>query len=194
MFKLYALVDDNKPTIEGKLHCLMYSLLYPAVLGTMLVACAFASQAEHFEFDYIFYFAVFLGFYFSSQHVENALSDKYSVFNFILDVIEIILICGLFLLLNFYEFKGSVVNSPETGWRWFYLLLIVTFVMPLLARAIEHNCNIFIPNKGKGQSILSIMAVCISIFGVFCNTCFGILIGLSFLLFLYFCLIVRKET
>lgn len=152
---------------EEKLHVLMYTLLYPAVLGTMIVGLVFAFTESLIGFEYRSYVAIFLIIYFSSQHVENA-EDKasYSWPKFGMDVLEIIFIFGLFLLLGVYKFTYAISTCTESYSEWcvFYACLAFTFLIPVVTRWIEKKAicgprGIFEKNNGMGQSILSIIAV-----------------------------------
>ncbi len=175
-----------KATTKEKLHSLMYSLLYPAVLGTMIVGSVFASAKECFEFDYRFSFAIFLIFYFSSQHIENASeSEDYSSEKFILDFIETCIIFALFLLLDIYDFRYSVVNVPEGGWNWFYSLLIITFLIPIITRARDMDSPDIQKIFDIGQSKLSLSACGISVLGLFFHESALIIIALTVVLFFY---------
>lgn len=172
---------------EKKLHTLMYTLLYPAVLGTMIVGLVFALEESRIVFGYGLFFAIFLIFYFSSQHVENASDqDSYLVSKFIFDIFEVACIFGLFLLLNVYKFKYSIENNLS-AWNWFYLLLIVAILIPVFSRKKEKGA-FFEKKDGKGQSILSIIAALITASGFICNNNFLILAGLTvvFLMYLIF--------
>ena len=170
-----------------KLHTLMYTLLYPAVLGTMIVGLVFSFTEKRIDFGYSFFFAVFLVLYFSSQHVENATYEgSYSIPRFFLDIIEAASIFGLFLLLDVYKFSYSVSNgcTGQDAWKWFYGVLIVAFLIPVLSRAIEIKC-IFEAGNGRGQSILSISASLITCYGFIDNESTLILTGLSIIFIAY---------
>ena len=85
-----------------KLHSVTYSLLYPAVLGSMLMAILYNVTLDSFLCDPLGYvFALFLAVYFSSQHVQNEVD--YAGFTpsmFVFDLVEIVLFFGAFGMLG----------------------------------------------------------------------------------------------
>ena len=97
----------------------MYTLIYPAILGTMIVGLVFSITENRINFGFVLGFAIFLAFYFSSQHVENAeyiipdadKSDTYPLSRFILDVVEASSIFLLFLLLGVFDNNYSVASG-----------------------------------------------------------------------------------
>ena len=171
----------------NKLHILMYTLLYPAVLGTMVVGLVFSfTERGGLEGENLA-FAVFLLFYFGSQHVENADDiESYSIQKFFLDFIEIIFIFGLFLLLQVYSFEYSekILGFDVKRWPLFYICLAITFLIPVITRRFALG-EIFKPGEGKGQSILSISAFIISLSALCGLNNFAVVSILSVILIIY---------
>ncbi len=155
---------------EKKFHRFMYTLLYPAVLGTMLVGVVFSVTEDRLSFDNQFFWAVFLVFYFSSQHVENVdKENSYKAIIFIFDIIEVLCLMGLFLLLNVYKFPYSVNSNLGCTWDLFFCLLVTAFLIPIISRYLDKR-EIFKSGDGRGQTIHSVIAVLITVSGFFLYT------------------------
>ncbi len=150
---------------EKKFHRFMYTLLYPAVLGTMLVGVVFSVTEGRLSFGNEFFWAVFLVCYFSSQHVENVSGEnKYKTIIFIFDVLEVLCVMGLFLLLNVYNFPFSVESCFEYAWNLFFGLLVVAFLIPVISRYADKN-EIFKKGEGKEQTIHSFIIIFFTLLG-----------------------------
>ncbi len=160
-----SMVRKAEPATENerKLHSFMYSLLYPAVLGTMIVGVVLGITNDKLKIEYEFFYSIFLIFYFSTQHVENIRSeDSYKTSMFVLDFVEVCLIMWLFLLLNIYDYSGSVIKEGTNAWKCFYFSLIGAFLVPVVSRYLNMG-SIFIRKHGRGQSIHSVIAIFITI-------------------------------
>ena len=155
--------SDSSTENEKKAHSLMYSLLYPAALGTMIVGVVLGVAEGKIKIEYEFYCAIFLVFYFSSQHVENVRSENsYKASMFWLDVVEVGLILWLFVLLNIYEYRGSVIHDPSNSWKYYYWGLIAVFVIPVVSRWWNNGCRCM-RASGLSQTIHSIIAVVVTL-------------------------------
>ncbi len=165
-------MNNKGSSTEKKLHQFMFTLLYPAVLGTMVVGVIFSVTEGRLTSDGKFFWpaflwAVFLICYFSSQHVENSNGESsYKKMMFLFDVIEVALIMTLFLLLNIYDFPYSVVSGCTSAWSWFFILLIIAFLVPVASRKSVAK-KIFIKNEGRGKTIHSFIAAALTISGFF---------------------------
>lgn len=159
---------------EEKLHLLMFTLLYPAVLGTMIVGVVFAwTDGRLFcedKFQWLTSFwSLFILVYFSSQHVENSkFESNYSCLSFVLDFIECGVIISLFLILGIYPFEPSILNGDLSVSVCFFGLLVVAFLIPLINRLFKEKGNytsrLFCP-ENKLKSCLSIVAILVAALG-----------------------------
>jgi len=147
---------------QNKLHDLMYTLLYPAVLGSMIVAVVLTLTDKEIDPLRInTYFAFFLMVYFSSQHVENVGSDEgYRIAKFISDIAEIGLMFWIFALLGMVNTKYAISGSAGSTWACLYISLIATFVIPPISRFKRWRQ---FTNREKSLAALSGAAACVSL-------------------------------
>jgi len=156
-------MSDDAPQAT-KLHNLMYTLLYPAVLGSMIVAVAIVATDGQAEPDKIYYFyAFFLMGYFSSQHVENVASsmrDVYGIGMFMLDVLEVAFLYSMFAYLGMFDSKYSISAGDETTWAGFYLVLGITFFVPVFSRFAKlSKPKVVWGGLGNDKKLLTILSV-----------------------------------
>ena len=146
---------------QNKLHDLMYTLLYPAVLGSMIVAVVLTlTDIEIYPLRINIYFAFFLMVYFSSQHVENVGSDEgYGKAKFISDIVEIGLMFWIFALLGMVNTKYAISGSAGSTWACLYISLIFAFVIPPISRCKSWKQ---FSDKEKSLAVLSGVAACVS--------------------------------
>ena len=157
-----------EPKIAKKLHRLVYTLLYPAVLGTMIVAIvsSFSNNTNKLSCT-IIGFAVFLSFYFSSQHVENSSDEEaetYTLTLLLFNILEIITMFGLFRLLGFVDPKYGL-DIKNATWDFFYYLLAVVFILPVIARLFDKQ-EVAFDTRESMLTILSSLAVVTALCGM----------------------------
>lgn len=134
----------EKDRIE-RLHSLMYTLLYPAVLGSMIVVI-FAQSMRVEEMvsplSFEWFFAVFLACYFGSQHVQNTVDLKnYTIPMWWSDLIEIVIMYLMFICLGLIASKFWIFGETRPS-ALFYPLLFVTFLLPVIARQFNFRSNV----------------------------------------------------
>ena len=116
----------------------MYTLLYPAVLGTMIVAVIASTIRDDLKiemFTFCWNFALFLALYFSTQHVQNTLDEpNYTGVMFISGLAEIGSMYWLFLWLGLIRPESVISGEANDTWFRFYALLAVVFLLPVAAR------------------------------------------------------------
>ncbi|MEM1155184.1 MAG: hypothetical protein AAGI44_13685 [Pseudomonadota bacterium] len=116
----------------------MYTLIYPAVLGSLIVSL-FSSNVIVAGNDFYFLFALFIAIYFGSQHVQNTVDlAAYSWPSFWMDCIEIVFVYCFYLQLGLLDnrFQSSEVIQLST---WVYLLFALGFLLPIFARFLVHG-------------------------------------------------------
>lgn len=154
---------DNRET--HKLHSWMYTLLYPAVLGSMIVATISAATSDQMPLSgEKLAFTIFLMAYFTSQHVENV--DDAQGYNrraFVADVAEIGLMYSLFVLLSVVNVPWVTKYCSNLIWGWFYVLLVLTFIVPVLQRLVQIGGKSSFQGVKGVKSWLSILAVVIAV-------------------------------
>jgi len=178
----------NKPLTNNQLkyHSFMYSLVYPAVLGTMMVGLVLELTNGHLSFNDSFWWALFLIAYFSSQHVENVLSPEgYNGWVLCLDLVEVAVIFWLFLLLGMFVEE----NVVETDWRSFCVLLTIAFLIPLASRLVTVRT---LAGEGWLKSLHAGLAAFLSLFAVFVGSDLSLLVLLSLIFLSYMTLLVFK--
>ena len=138
-----------------KLHSLIYSLLYPAVLGTLIMFILLgASKGVLQWFGFTFFFACFLALYFSSQHIQNfEYTSGYKGLDFIFDILELF---GMFFL---FHFLGIMDQISEPNWIYFYITLAISFLTPVFNRLLKVKFHWSSLNEDdKMLSLLSVTA------------------------------------
>lgn len=183
-------MSEKNPPIQ-KLHSWMYTLLYPAVLGALLVAFIGALPiSQKAPEEHIMSFGAFLILYFSSQHIENTLDqDSYSFPMFIFDFIELIAMFIFYALLGFVAPEYKIGGCNGYTWSHFFGLLGGAFLLPVITRFIDHK-NPFHKFRAGCLSTMSIIAAVISFWGVFKGPSTEMVCLLFLLLALYFLLFV----
>ncbi|MFD1162083.1 hypothetical protein [Hwangdonia seohaensis] len=153
-------MSEKRKLDKEKLHRLMYTLFYPAVLGTLFMLIVLGGfNKEKIQIG----FAMFLALYFSVQHIQNNdNSDKdYMGLDFIFDILELASMFFLFYLLGITE---SVLN-PQ--WCAFYLVLIFSFFIPILTRIFKQICySRSFDKNDKELSSMSLIAMLIGLFNI----------------------------
>lgn len=173
----------------------MYTLFYPAVLGSMFVAVISNSAINSMWYgDFKIQFAIFLIVYFSSQHLQNTDDrDNYNYPRLVSDIFELALMLPLFVLLGMTNSEYAIGRTGGYTWAAFYLLLFAAFMAPVASRACENKWNPFKQNEGRGLSVLSCLAAIGALVGLKYNESGLLLICLSGLLAVYFIFFVFKD-
>lgn len=110
--------------MHERLHAWTYSLVYPAFLGTFIVALV-AASAHH-----AFVLGVVLAIYFSLLHGEGVLAKRYESFlEWLGDVVEIALMALLFVRLGLLNPDGHP-KDPAAIRPW----LAAVFLVPVIVR------------------------------------------------------------
>ena len=148
-----------------KLHSLIYSLLYPAVLGTLIMFILLgASKGVLPWFRFRFFYACFLALYFSSQHIQNfEYTSEYKGLDFFFDILELF---GMFFL---FHFLGIMDQISEPNWLYFYIILAISFLIPVFGRLLKVNFNWSkLDENKKTLSLLSMTAAGFTVISIFC--------------------------
>jgi len=167
----------------------MYTLLYPAVLGSLIFALlSFLTERQLSPSGISIAYLVFLIFYFSSQHVENNIykEEEYTGWKFLSDVLELGLMFVLFSLLGAIETTWNV-DIEQRGMSWpFYAALAITFAAPVIARMFSHRGDPFYEHRAGWLSALSISASVVTLFGICFPGNVFLFVILCILLLIYF--------
>lgn len=175
-----------KENIKLRLHSLTYTLLYPAVLGTMIVyylqGLGTLQAKEHA-------ICIFLILYFCSQHVEGTVNNNFQhISEFAFDVIEIAAIYQMFVLLGLTPAIGKLAGpfSSETS---LYIVLAATLSLPLIKVGLKLS-------QTGINNLLSVGAIVIALILILANNApfAPILIFILYLLLLgYFAYLTTRE-
>lgn len=127
--------------MSGALKNLMQGLYYPAVTGTGLVLVLFRvtmhdSLQGAFR-DYALIYGVLLVLWFSLSFVSIGIypEEEYSLFEFVLDLLEVGLTFGMFYFLGL--FSTDVIHDPNL--RGMYGLIALATVVQALWRLFWHD-------------------------------------------------------
>lgn len=146
----------------------MYSLVYPAVLGTMMVTTLMGYAKGDIAPRYELSMAVFLILYFSSQHVENVTDqDTYTVFMLGSDLLEVLFMAILFLALGVYDPHYGISSYSDNQWLIFFSILALALASPVAARGFSSGSGIFPNPRESWLSGLSIAAILFCVIGGF---------------------------
>tara|TARA_R110002049_G_scaffold210615_1_gene381692 strand:- start:6755 stop:7324 length:570 start_codon:yes stop_codon:yes gene_type:complete len=182
---------ETEITPKIKLHSWMYTLLYPAVLGTSIFAFIHSlTVASEAPGGYEIAFGVFLIFYFSSQHIENTLDHAgYTYAMFFFDVLELVAMFAFYIFLGLVQTNFKIGGSENVTWCTFFAVLGVTFLFPVFSRLIDKK-NPFPDFRSGCLSAMSILAAIIGFSGILFGVNHIIYALLCLILFLYFALFV----
>ena len=152
-----------KHTSDDKLHTWVYTMLYPAVLGTMVVALLIALTDQGTDPSGVqTWYTVFLIIFFSCQHVENSLDkDPYNVWVFIVDLAEIALMFLFMAMLAIIDTTLAYPGHSNVGWIWVPLALAVLFALPILTRKLSNYGD----NSAESLNLLCTLAFVTSLVG-----------------------------
>ncbi len=176
------------PSVLEKLHSWMYTLPYPAVLGSLLVAFFLTLTDEKPGPNGITTaYLIFLLLYFSSQHVENTLDqENYDGWMFLSDWAELALMFALFMFLGAIGTNWAVdITQVNDSWK-FYVLLALAFMSPVIARMCSNKGNPFAEKRGGWLSCLSLTAAVVSLLGLKFPGAVWLFVVLCILLVVYF--------
>ena len=144
----------------------MYTLLYPAVLGAMIVAVANKALETDPKPLFQFAYAIFLMLYFSAQHVQYTLDeDSYTYPKFIANLMEIVFIFLLFGMLGMIEVHIDIGGEFGVRWVSFYGLLMIVLGLPVILRKRTEK-KVFpggLYSRESALSLLSMSAAAVSL-------------------------------
>lgn len=180
-----------RPIVRDKLHSWVYTLLYPAVLGSMFVAIGMhLTEPTSGASLYNISFGCFLVLYFSSQHVENSLDrDAYSYPQFFSNLFEMAAMFILFALLGIFGTRYKIADYAPSSWQPFFIILALVFLAPVIARMLDNSGNPFKNFRSRCLSCLSLLAALVSFGGILLGASFwvlGILTVTALVYFLFF--------
>ncbi|WP_020410554.1 hypothetical protein [Hahella ganghwensis] len=162
--------DHEANTNILKLHDWMYTLLYPAVLGTLIVSFIYGWTGKRVDAPYNLLFALFVIFYFSSQHVENVLDkNNYTYWEFASDFVEVLIMAPMLYVLGFYD-EIPALEGFQFSWYAFYTLLTVALLLPIIARLASSKLKLSWDAKEAWLTLLSLLATIVAIAGFYWNT------------------------
>jgi len=143
----------------------------------MTLSLALAFTEGRVGFEYRFWLAIFLILYFSSQHVENTLTlNDYSKSMFVSDLVETFLMFAIFLFLGIFNFPYSVCSDFDLAWVAVYAPLIMSFLMPPIARVATKSFGEAMKDR---KTWLSLVAVALACIGLIAPENYVIVVGLS---------------
>lgn len=140
------------------LHALVYSLWYPALLGTFLFT-AFSTNVTE---DYSAIWPWVFGLFFSVQMVEGLPNaDKYRGHDFAADVLEMAAVYLCFAALFPLTLKQVPFGSEWVGWRSLPVAAMLAFAIAPAFRIVFERKSLCSPHRGfyRGLTVLSAAAV-----------------------------------
>ncbi|RZJ17194.1 MAG: hypothetical protein EON91_10270 [Brevundimonas sp.] len=151
---------------HSALHDWVYTLWYPAILGTMIVGLIGGSQAPQ---DGVARWGEVLAFYFASQHsvaVGKGQRDFYRAGDFLRDLMETTLILLAFVALGVFPENWAWVDADWLGhpsvMRW---LLVAIFLLPPIWRVFFNRAHLR-TSRGWWLTGLSLLAAGVAGVGV----------------------------
>lgn len=153
---------------RSALHDWVYTLWYPAILGTMIVGLIAGGQAPQVG---VARWGEVLAFYFATQHsvsVGQGQRDAYRIGHFLRDVVETALIVLAFVGLGVFPERWSGIDAEALGAPDVMSgLLVVIFLLPPLYRLVFDRDQ-FKSARGWVLTALSAVAALVAGLGVGC--------------------------
>lgn len=151
---------------HSALHDWVYTLWYPAILGTMIVGLIGGGQSPQ---DGVARWGEVLAFYFASQHsvaVGRGQRDAYRAADFLRDLMETTLIVLAFVALGVFPEKWAWLDADALGRPSVMRgLLVAIFLLPPVWRMFFNQAQ-FRTSRGRWLTGLSLLAAGVAGLGV----------------------------